>query len=294
VETTPDIQKDAKTPWKGMTFEGPVEANFLYATLLGKHLLPFGHLGLDLVVLPLRPARRGHNMSLLTREAALSAGYPSLAEWLAKAEVAWAANRKGATERTIYQRLDYQHTLTSQVLRGRYKLLYNTSGTNLAACVVNANRRLEANGLQVHGFAAEMVTYYYETRDEDEAHYVCAILNSNCVNEAIKPHQTHGQWGERHITRLPFEVLPIPRYDPASAAHGELARLSKECHRTVAGLAPKMTRGEIGRQRSEVRRILTSERVRIDELVQRLLGDAATRPVRRRRGHRADEELPIS
>ncbi len=293
VETTPDIQKDAKTPWRDMRFEGPVEADFLYATLLGKHLLPFGHLTLDLVVLPLQPIRRGTNMGLLTREAALSAGYPALAEWLAKTEAAWADNKKTTTERTIYNRLDYQHTLTCQVLKGRYKLLYNKSGTHLTACVVNANRALDAGGLRVNGFAADMVTYYYETKDEDEAHYLCSLLNSSAVNQAIKPYQTSGQWGERDITRLPFEVLPIPRYDAANATHERLATLSKECHRAVAALAPQITQGDIGRQRSEVRRILTSERVGIDELVWDLLGHAAKQPVRRRRGRRGDQELPI-
>jgi hypothetical protein len=28
---------------------------------------------------------------------------------------------------------------------------------------------------------------YYETNDEMEAHYLCAALNSDVINEAIKP-----------------------------------------------------------------------------------------------------------
>ena len=47
------MERGAKEPWKGIEVSGDVEADFLYATLLGRHLLPFGYTKLDLVVLPL-------------------------------------------------------------------------------------------------------------------------------------------------------------------------------------------------------------------------------------------------
>ena len=275
LETTPDIQKDAKTPWKGMQVEGEVESDFLYATLLGRNLLPFGNKAFDLVVLPLLATRRGRGVELLTTTGALGKGYPWLARWLLNVEEAWNRDKKSASDRTIYQRLDYQHTLTTQSFRNCYKVLYNTSGTHLASCVVNTNRTLHAGGLKVNGFAAEMVTYYLETTDEAEAHYLCAVLNSPFVNEAIKGHQARGQWGERHITRLPFEVLPIPKYDPSDEVQQRLAEISMDCHHKVARLARGMTEGEIGRQRRDIRRLLRAEIREIDDLVQKLLSVSA-------------------
>jgi len=39
LENDPDIQVEAKEPWKRIRFEGEVEGNFLTATLLSRHLL---------------------------------------------------------------------------------------------------------------------------------------------------------------------------------------------------------------------------------------------------------------
>ena len=50
--TDPDADAEAKVPWKGIRLEGRVYPPNLYATLLSKHLLPFGHQRLHLVALP--------------------------------------------------------------------------------------------------------------------------------------------------------------------------------------------------------------------------------------------------
>ncbi len=282
LETAEATQKDAKAPWKGMHFGGTVEADFLYATLLGRDLLPFGYLTLELIVLPLTVVSDTGMIGLLTQRDAVSRGYLGLAEWLRGAETAWQAKKKPTSDRTIYQRLDYQRTLSTQTLTGCHKMLYNTSGTHLAACVVDTTSPLTVGGLDVHGFAADMVTYYREFQDESEAHYLCAVLNSSTVNLAIKPHQTGGQWGERHVTRLPFEVLPIPVYDPENPAHHELAAISLECHATVAHIAPQMANGAIGRQRQEIRRMLQPGLQRLDGLVRRLLAEVVVAAPRER------------
>jgi hypothetical protein len=274
LETTPDIQRDAKPSWKGMRFHGEVEADFLYATVLGQDLLPFGLRKLELVVLPLLRGKGPGPPELLTRETADLRGYLHLAAWLEQVEAAWAARRKTSTDRTLCERLDYQRKLTQQTLKGCYKVLWNKSGTHLVSCVVDATRTMRAENLRVQGFVAEMVTYYYEAQDEAEAHYLCAILNAPPVNEKIKEHQTRGAWGPRDITRLPFQVLPIPKYDAASAVHRRLAAASRRCHQKVAAMASEIGAGGIGRQRMQVRQILHAELARIDELVAELLRGA--------------------
>jgi hypothetical protein len=232
--------------------------------------VPFGQLELDLVVLPVLPGKKG-GAELLDRGSALAKGYPGLARWLRAVEESWDSSKKATTGGTLCQSLDHQSKLSTQRLKSCYKVLYNKSGTHLAACVIDAHEKLGAAGLKAKGFVAEMVTYYYETKDEGEAHYLSAVLNSPLVNDAIKQYQTRGQWGERDITRLPFRVLPIPKYDPDDPLHKELAAISKACHSKVAALVPKMTRGDIGRQRREIRRILKAELAEIDRLVRKLL-----------------------
>ena len=136
--------------------------------------------------------------------------------------------------------------------------------------------------LPVQGFVADTKTYWLETKDENEAHYLCAVLNAPCVDDFIKPFQTKGAFGtqsgkgERDIHRRPFEVLPIPQFNSKDKRHHELAQLSKACHAKVAQLVAnadeKTLSQNIGRLRQQVREMLESELSQINCLVAELLG----------------------
>jgi len=119
------------------------------------------------------------------------------------------------------------------------------------------------------GFIVESELFFYETNDEMEAHYLAAILNSNVVNEAIKPLQPRGLFGERHIQRRPF-MLPIPKFNENKHLHVKLAELSKKCHVKVASI--KFTRKSTAGLRKEVRKPIEKEIIEIDKLVPQLLG----------------------
>jgi len=271
LETDPKIEPQAKKPWKGLGLQGSVEADFLFATLLSDDMLPFGWRQLSLVVLPLSEGR------MIDQKEAFRRGKAGLADWLSKADALWQKHRKSHEDLLDY--LNWQGKLTAQQPTGVFKLLYNTSGTHLCACVVDAR---DVSGWQVHnlpvqGFVADTTTYWLETDDEDEAHYLCAVLNSSCVDDFIKPFQTKGAFGaqkgkgERHIHRRPFEVLPIPRFDPKDKQHLRLAKLSKDCHckvkAMVANADEKWLSQPIGRLRQQVREMLKNELLQINCLV---------------------------
>jgi len=99
-------------------------------------------------------------------------------------------------------------------------------------------------------FVADKKTMLYETSDEMEAHYLCAILNSDVVNDAIKPYQTKGLYGERDIVRRPF-MLPIPKFDPNNPVHRRLAELSKISHEKASRLSSLRRVWLIGGRRLE-------------------------------------------
>ncbi|HKI07166.1 MAG TPA: hypothetical protein VKA09_02105 [Nitrososphaeraceae archaeon] len=42
----------SKEEWKGSTLSENIEANYIYATVLGKDLIPFGHIRLRTLVSP--------------------------------------------------------------------------------------------------------------------------------------------------------------------------------------------------------------------------------------------------
>lgn len=268
LKTHPGVERTAKEPWKGIEISGEVEASFLYATLLGKHLLPFGRSKLDLVVLPLEISEMGVRM--LNRQTALRDGYSGLHKWLSQVENLWDAKKKKGTAMDSYTRLDYRRLLISQHSSGYYNVLLGTSGTHIASCVVDTTgESLEAEGRSTHGFLADTKTFFYQTKELGEAHYLCALLNSRYVDEAIKQYQTKGAWGERDIYRRPFEALPIPKFDGKDKRHLRLAGLSQECHQKVAQLT--LEGKSIGFLRNKVRDYLSAELDEIDKLVKDIL-----------------------
>jgi hypothetical protein len=139
---------------------------------------------------------------------------------------------------------------------------------------------LAIGALAASGFVVEWTTHFLQTKTELEAHYLCAFLNSSHLDQAVKPYQPKGVWGERHISRTPFEVVPIPQFNSEDERHVKLAKLSQDCHGKVAKLSPKGKSS--GFLRSKVREHLKPELAEIDKLVkdiycfQKPMGEDAT------------------
>jgi len=272
-KTSQEVIKDAKKPWKDVIIEGNVEKDFIYVTVIGDDLLPF-KCSYRPIVLPAKPTQIGYK--LLDVDELRKEGYAFMAGWLEKVQKTW---EERASKRSLLQYprvvsyIDYMGLLSSQNPNKRYVVLYNTSGKDLASCVVDRQSLLPLKvgnfAIEPRGFVADKKTMFYETDDEMEAHYLCAILNSDVVNEAIKPYQTKGLFGERDIVRRPF-MLPIPKFDPSNPVHRRLAELSKTCHEKASKI--RLTKRGVAARRKEVRDALKAEIAEINKLVSQLLG----------------------
>ncbi|MDO8586475.1 MAG: N-6 DNA methylase [Armatimonadota bacterium] len=273
--TDPAVMERAKEAWRHVHIESEVEADFLYATLLSNDLVPFGSRAYSLVVLPLHKRSHQARHTVITSASAFASGYPGLGRWLTQAEQAWEQGRSAATQMTLNERLDYQRTLTDQDPVAPFRILFNNAGTHICAAVIDLSDGLPTcHGLEVRGFLAESKTYWTACETAAECHYLAAVLNAPCVDNAITPHQTRGAYhGARDIGRRPFQVLstPIPLYDHDSAAHQQLVALSMECHESVASETLPLD-AEIGRLRQRVRSVLAPRIAEIDEIVRELLG----------------------
>jgi type I restriction-modification system DNA methylase subunit len=269
--TSEDILKNAKEPWKDIKIEGRVEKDFIYATALSTDLIPFG-CNLRTVVLPIKLTTIKH--TLQDTNTLRNNGFPLMAEWLEKAQKIWEDRRTEKADKrfpTILDRLDYNNLLSIQNPGKRYIVIYNSSGTNIASCVIDRQKLQPSpidKTISYRGFVAEVTTMFYETNNESEAHYLCAVLNSDVVNKAIKPLQPRGLFGERHIIRRPF-MLPIPEFNPNDPIHKRLAELSKICHDKVAGI--KLANKSVAGKRKSVREILKGEIEEINNIVSQLL-----------------------
>jgi len=264
-ETDPEQARQAKPPYQDVHLSGQVEGKFIFCSALAKHVLPFVVLRPATVVLPLEEQ---HGVFRVRTVGALNAtGYREFAKWMRQAETIWNKMREEkASRQTLVQWLDYQGKLTAQDLSQRHLVLYCKSGTNVSAA--HFERRPKALP-----FIVDHTLYGAVFSDEDEADYVTAILNSETVNERIKPFQSTGLLGERDIHKKLLE-LPIPPYSSAFKDHQRLAELGAEAAATAAEVVKSPSfpaASSLARQRAAVRTALKDTLDEIDSLVRKLL-----------------------
>lgn len=274
VRTSEEAAKLSKSRWKGVRLQGKVESEFIYVTLQSKELVHFGYKKLKPFVLPIKPLRT--NYDLMDVAGLRKNGCFNMANWVDDAQKIWERRRSSKDEKLfprLIDRLNYRNLLTAQNPRIRYLLIYNAHGTNLASTVIKKKRLSSISVLRAlikpSGFIVNDSIYAYETNDELEAHYLCAVLNSGLINEKIKPLQPRGLFGERTIHRRPF-MFPIPKFDNKDNVHLKLAELSKKCHDKIASLRFKK-RSAAG-MRKDARKAVRLKIAEIDQLVSQLLG----------------------
>lgn len=280
VATDPRSKAEAKPPYKGTHFEAPIEADFLYATLLSTDLLPFGHFGFRPVVLPLVEDAQGYRV--ITSEQARAKGYLKLPDWLDRAQEVWTKRRKEKAKKSdVLTWLNYRNKITDQNPKAKYVVLYPMSATHLCAAVVGRREETIQVGdqqVRLQSFVADYKTFAFETNERDEARYLASVLNSGRIDEMVKPMQSRGSWGPRDICKKVLE-LPIPEFNEKSKAHIRLTEIAKECEETVQKMVPNLSeffkdaRGPhaIGRARSAIRSALRDELTEIDALVAEIL-----------------------
>ena len=262
-KTAPEQAQESKTSWKEIRLSGNIETDFLFHTALSKNILPFFHTDLPYVVLPL--VHNKNQFVLKTAKELRNEGFIHFPKWLDKAEKEWKLKTGDKSSRMdIYQRLNYQKTLTNQKPNHQWKILYNTSGTNISACVLNTKKLNKP-------FYAESVTYWYDATTKEEAFYLLGILNSNIVNKIIKPFQAKGLFGPRHIHTKVLEI-PFPKFDNKNSDHTEIAELSQQATIKIKQLYDQnQIQGSLGSQRNQCRKALEKELTQITEKVKLML-----------------------
>jgi hypothetical protein len=106
---------------------------------------------------------------------------------------------------------------------------------------------------------------------EDETHYLSAVLNSETVNEVIKPFQSKGLLGERHVHKKVLDV-PFPGFNKEDTKHKELVRLGRLAQ-IDAKKAMKLSAfpSSTADQRGFIRKHLAESLEKIDDVVKALI-----------------------
>jgi hypothetical protein len=184
--------------------------------------------------------------------------YPHLATWWREAERLWLANRK--SERlTLTEQLDYRRKLRDQFPAPAQRVVYSKAGMHLVAARITDTTAVIDHKL-----------YWGVAGSEDEAMYLCAILNSPRVTELVRPLMSYGK-DERDIDMAVWR-LPIPLYDPDKEQHQRLAELGRRAEEEIAELSIDESK-HFPALRRQIRKHLAGSPIgqQIDELVDSLL-----------------------
>jgi len=122
----------------------------------------------------------------------------------------------------------------SPIKMNTFKVAYGDTATRLSACLIPQKIRDEVLGekhVVVDG-TADIITI----KDEDEAHYVCSMLNSTPVRSfAYSIALAKGGVPFKRFTSWMIASLPIPRYASNSETCRKLVRTSKLAHEAATG-----------------------------------------------------------
>ena len=218
--TQPRVSNLAKEPWRSLHLNqlrtpGTVEESHLFDVHLGETLAPYVTLPPLRAVLPIdkdnpQTIARDPNQGGVVRPGSL----PRLARnrWKIMCEL-WDANKGENDNKTLLQRLDYHHELSSQLqwqrntqAKAPVRLVYTTSGRPTAAIISDLETVIDHT------------LYWFSCGTVQEALYLLAIINSDVLRDRVEPLMPKGQFGARHLHKHLWK-LPIPAFDPANADH---------------------------------------------------------------------------
>lgn len=242
-----------KDPWKGLeALEAVVESEFIRPVYLGEHVLPYRTRKPAEAVLPWDMAGRIDEGSPRLEL------YPALNKWWHRAEELWEEHRS-SDRLSLMAQLDYHGKLSSQHPIQPLRVVYNASGMHLCAAKIEDRRGVIEHAL-----------YWATARSDQEAQYLCGILNSAAVTQLVRPLMSYGK-DERHIDKYVWR-LSIPEFDPADSMHSEIAELAGRVEADVQALTLDESR-HFAYLRQDLRKFLRQNPAaqKLEELVIELL-----------------------
>lgn len=243
-----------KRPWSKIDpMRGIIETRFLFMAYLGENVVPFWASEPLTAVIPY------DGEELLDLDNPALDLYPGLSKWWNTASEIWADNRNEKSPNSLLERVNYHSGLERQLVGHKLRVVYTTSGTRLAAAIIDDPNAIIDTSL-----------YWCCVHSVEEAHYLTAILNSQTVLNQVVEYQPVGAFGPRHFHKHVFEV-PVPLFDHEVQLHRDLA---------AAGLAAQSVAKQVNskdlsfqRHRAKVRSAVASDGVgqEIESLVESLL-----------------------
>ena len=211
-----------KAPWKDLDLTAingqTVEDSHLFNVHLGETLVPYATLQPLRALLPLK-----HGDAILPADDEAPGGIRMgglerrmRARWRTVSRL-WEEEKTAANKKNLLEQLDYYGKLSYQLEWRRLhrerpvRVVYNQSGTPTAALLDDDEA------------IVDYTLFWTTCKDEREANYLLAIINSDALATAVNQYTVPNWAGNtRHLHKHLWK-LPIPEFDPTVELHAVTA-----------------------------------------------------------------------
>jgi hypothetical protein len=232
-----------------------IDDQFIYECYLSNHVLPF------IVCKPaiaLLPMKRVNGMLAAVNETEL-ATYGSASS----ATFERVFRESGESASQYFDRINTRNKLKPQrfvdVPDSACIVFAGAGGEHICAAYVPVSQ------IDRRKTIIDQTLYWYIAQNEDEAIYICGLLNSRALGEIIADFQPEGAMGRRHIHKLPYEVTPPFKADDA----GCLSVVEKT-RALIDSLISTIDRSDVAQYIPPSRSTLQVRRSKIREFIHRL------------------------
>ena len=198
---------------------GRIEADLVYPAVRGKDIVRWGTKPeIHILIVQELKKRCGYPVSVMMTK------WPRILEYLLafKTElVSRAAYKKyhADTDKPFYS----QYNIAEYTF-ARYKVVWKRMASDLVAAVISQHK----TKFGWKTIIPTDTTSLFATESEDEAHYLCAILNSQPVRQFVKSYSSAGRgFGAPSV----MEHVGIAKFDEKNGVHKKLSKLSKSLHK---------------------------------------------------------------
>ena len=221
-----------KAPWKTLDLsaisEQTIESSHVYDVHLGETVVPYATLPPLKAVLPVR---RGEDAIPTDVEGVGGIRLGGLdrrmrGRWQTVSGL-WEDNKAPANRLNLLGQIDYIRKLSSQLewqsdtSDRPVRVVYTQSGTPTASIIHDSNHIIDYK------------LYWIACKDELEAYYLLAIINSDTLYESTKPFMPRGQFGARDLMKHLWK-LPIPEFDANNSLHTSISDAGRKASEGAA------------------------------------------------------------
>ncbi len=204
--------------------QGLVEPDFVFPSISGRNIRKFGISGGSYILVPHLKRKGVHNA---VAETDMKVNYTKTYEWLLHwkevlLETRIRNSKFYSEKRDPFYVLDNVGLYTFNT----YKVAWREQNKHMVSSVISKKSTAPLAGKLI---IPDSKVIFYGTDIEDDAHYLCAVLNSDVVTEVIDAYVIETQRG----TEI-FKNIAIPSFDKDDPIHLKLARLSKIAHCSVS------------------------------------------------------------